>query len=273
MLLNELRSESPGEPSAVDPAECAALPFQPLDKTSFIPLAAQMLAQLEAMIRSGKLPVGQPMPGEEQLASVYGVSRPAVRHTMELLCQRGYVVRQKGRGTFVSRPQVVRHLGRVMSFSEEIRALGMEPGARVVAFGRRAAGDDQAQQLAIFRGTPVFHLQRVRTADGVPMAIEDCFLELTRFAGLEKIDFTHRSLYAVLREQYGVRLTRVDESVEAHAASRAEARLLEVLPRTALLRVRRTVWGADGRPVEAAESLYRGDRYRVLLHTSAHRSI
>jgi GntR family transcriptional regulator len=256
-------------PSAPEEALSTSLPFRPLDKTSFIPLAAQMLAQLEGMIRAGKLEVGQPMPSEESLAGIYGVSRPAVRQTLELLRNRGYVVRRKGRGTFVSRPRVVKKLGEVASFSEEIEALGLVPGARVVSAVRRPAGADTALQLGIFRGTPVFHLQRVRTADGVPIAAEDSCVELARFAGIEQIDFTDRSLYRLLREQYGVRLMRMEAAVEAHAASRAEARLLEVAPRTCLLRVQRTVWGADGRPVETTESLYRGDRYRVVVPSPA----
>jgi GntR family transcriptional regulator len=254
--------------SVPDQARHGSLPFQPLDKTSFISLSAQMMAQLEGMIRSGRLQVGELMPSEELLAEVYGVSHPAVRHTMELMRNRGYVVRLKGRGTFVCRPRVTRKLGQVVSFTEEIEALGMEPSARVVSSGRRTAGSDAAQQLAIFRGTPVYHLDRVRLADGVPVAIESSCVELARFDGIEKLDFTQLSLYRVLREQYSVRFTRVDELVEAHAASRAEGRLLEVPPRTCLLRIRRTVWGADSRPVEASESLYLGDRYRVELNTS-----
>jgi len=271
MVMSMMDSSSAG-PSVPERAEGDPLPFQPLDKTSFISLPAQMLAQLEGMIRTGRLQVGEPMPGEDLLAEVYGVSHPAVRQTMELLRNRGYVVRRKGRGTFVSQPRVLKQLGQVVSFSEEMEAVGMEAGARVIGAGRRAAGTDVAQQLVIFRGTPVFHLERVRVANGVPIAIEDSCVELARFKGIEKIDFTNRSLYQLLREEYGIRFTRVDEVVEAHPASRAEARLLEVAPRTSLLRVRRTVWGGDGRAVEAAESLYLGDRYRVVLNTSSRKS-
>ena len=244
------------------------LPIQPLDKTSFIPLAAQVMAQLEGMIRAGRLPVGEPLPPDELLASAYGVSQPTVRQALEMLRNRGYAVRRKGRGTFASRPGVIRKLGQVVSFTDEIQALGMVPGARVVQAGKRPAGSEVARQLAIFRGTPIFELTRVRTADGVPVAIETSSVELARFVGVESISFAERSLYSVLREQYRVRFTRVDESVAAHAASRAEARWLEVPPRTSLLRIRRTVWAADGRPVEASESLFRGDRYQVVLDST-----
>jgi len=239
--------------------------YQPLDKTSFIPVPAQILAQMEGMIRSGKLAEGDPVPSEEELSRGYGVSRPAARHALELLRNRGYVVRLKGRGTFVSRPKVEKNIAGVKGFTEELEELGMAAGARVLSAGRKVAGADAAFRLTIFRGTPVFCLRRVRLAGGLPVAIEESSIELARFPGIEKIDFAANSLYRVLHEQYGVRFTRVDEVLEAHAASRAEARLLEVSPRTSLLYIERTVWGSDGRPVETVQSSFRGDRYRAVL--------
>jgi GntR family transcriptional regulator len=254
-----------GDPETEGQMAGRQLVYQPLDKTSFIPLPAQILAQLEGMIRAGKLAEGDPVPGEEDLSQGYGVSRPAARQALDLLRNRGYVVRWKGRGTFVSRPKVEKNIAEVVGFTAELEALGIAAGARVVSAGRRAAGADAAIRLTIFRGTPVFCLRRVRLADGLPVAIEESSIELARFPGIEKIDFAEDSLYRVLREQYGVRFTRVDEVLEAHAASRAEARLLEVSPRTSLLYVERTVWGSDGRPVETSQSSFRGDRYRAVL--------
>ena len=247
--------------------EAGAFLFQPLDKTSFISVALQIQAQLEGQIRSGRLVVGDPMPSDERLSQIYGVSRPAARQALELLRNRGYAVRMKGRGTFVSRPRVEKNLALASGFTAEMEALGIAVSSRVISAGRRAAGPDVARQLAIFRGTPVFCLRRVRVADDMPVAIEESCIELARFVGIEKIDFSSNSFFRTLREQFQVRFTRVDESVEVHPASRAEGRLLEVAPRSCLLAIRRTLWGADGRPVESSVSLYRGDRYRAVLST------
>jgi GntR family transcriptional regulator len=246
-------------------AASESLSFQPLDKTSFIPLPAQILAQLQGMIHSGRLAEGDLLPGEEQLSQAYGVSRPAARHALEMLRNLGFVVRKKGRGTFVTRPKVEKDIGHVEGFTAEMQRLGICAGARVLSACHRPAGADVAKRLAIFRGTPIFYLRRLRLAGSLPIAIEESCMELARFPGIDKLDFTDNSLYGVLREQYGVRFSRADEVLEAQAAGRAEARLLAVTPRSSLLLIRRTVWGVDGRPVEAADSYYRGDRYRAVL--------
>jgi len=243
-----------------------ALPFQPLDKTSFIPLPDQMQAQLMGMIRTGKLAVGDALPGEEELARIYGVSRVAGRRALEQIEGLGYAVRQKARGTFVTRPRMERVLGRPTSFTEEIERMGLVTSARVLAAHKTTATPDVARQLEVFRGTPLFHLRRLRAVGGEPLLIEESFLELERFSGIAKIDFADRSLSRTLAEQYGVRAARIDESVAAEPAGRREARLLGISPRSSLLSVARTVRDAEGKAFTAVRALYRGDRVRVVFN-------
>ena len=269
MPMNDQTNATGEEAEARKPEASASLSFQPLDKTSFIPLPAQILAQLQGMIHSGCLAEGALVPGEEQLSEAYGVSRPAARQALEMLRNLGFVVRRKGRGTFVTRPKVEKNIGTVDGFTAEMQRLGILAGSRVLSAGHRPAGADVARRLAIFRGTPTFCLRRLRLAGGQPVAIEESCMELARFPGIDKIDFAEQSLYGVLRQQYGVHFSRADEILEARAAGRAEARLLEVTPRSSLLLVRRTVWSIDGRPVEAADSYYRGDRYRAVFNLHA----
>ena len=87
--------------------------------------------------------------------------------------------------------------------------------------------------------------------------------------GSDQIDFASSSLYQTLRERYGIRVSRADEILEARAASRDEAELLEIPRRSSVLVMSRTLWNVDGKPVEMAHSVYRGDRYRAVLSIPA----
>ena len=247
----------------------AALPFQPLDKTSFIPLVDQVQAQLMGMIRSGRLVVGDRLPGEEELARIYGISRVAGRKALEQIESLGYAARQKARGTFVARPRMERVLGRATGLTEEIERLGLSVGSRVLAAHTITATPDVARQLDVFRGTPVFHLRRLRLVAGEPLVIEENFLELVRFPEIAKIDFTDRSLSRTLAENYSLRAVRIDESVSAANAGRREARLLGITPRASLLSVERTVRDGEGKVFAAVRALYRGDRVRVVFEAPA----
>ena len=257
-------THAPNEENDEAPVQ-VALPFHPIDKTSIVGLAEQIQAQLLALIHSGQLAVGVALPGEVELGQIFGVNRTVSRKAMLQIEALGYAVRMKGHGTFVTQPKIAICMNGVTGLTAEMQLLGLQAGARLLTAERREAKADVALRLGIFRGTPVFHLRRLRTVNGRPLAIEESFLELGRFAGIQKLDFNNRSLYAVLDEIYGVKMARCEAALESVSAGRREARLLEIAPRACLLQVTRTVYAAHGHPVEMSSTLYRGDRVRAVL--------
>lgn len=254
---------------AAQDREARNLHFEPLDKTSFTPLYFQIQTNLLKMIKAGELRAGDPVPSEEELSRVYGVSRMTTRQALQSLKNQGYATGQKGRGTFVTQPKVEKDIAHLAGFTAEMRTLGMRASSRVLEAVSAAADDDVATQLLVLPGAPIFRLVRLRFADGMPMAIEEGSLSRERFPGIETIDFRIASLYQTLRERYGVSINSADEILEARAANRKESDLLEIPPRSSLLVISRILRSADGKPIEAARSLYRGDRYRAVLKVFA----
>jgi GntR family transcriptional regulator len=257
-------------PDSAKPARSAPKwDFEPIDKNSFIPIYFQIQTQLLEMIKLGRLHPGDPLPSEEELSRVYGVSRMTSRHALQSLKGQGFATRVVGQGTFVSQPKVEKDITHLCGFTAEMRALGMKPTSRVLEAKTIAATPEVASQLAVAVGSPIFNLRRLRLADGLPVAIEQIWLSQDRFPGIDKVDLAHLSLYQTLRERYDIRVSRADEILESRAAHRSEAELLEMAPRVSLLVISRTLWDSGGKPVETAHSLYRGDRYRAVLSIPA----
>jgi GntR family transcriptional regulator len=245
------------------------LPFKPLDKSSYIPMYAQIQTQLRNMIQTSKLKPGDALPSEEELGRVYGISRMTARQALQGLKMQGLAARHKGLGTFVTQPKVEKDIAHLCGFTAEMQALGMKPSSQVLSAETTVASESAASSLAIKPGAPVFCLRRLRFADGSPLAVEESTLSLERFPGIEKINFARHSLYATLRQNYGVHFALADEILEAHAAGQTEARLLNLPLRSCLLIISRVLWSADNQPLEMARSLYRGDRYRAVLRIPA----
>jgi GntR family transcriptional regulator len=63
----------------------------------------QVADDLRADIESGALPADSKLPGEVELAEIYGVARATVRSAVWDLRERGLVTVTLGRGTFVTR--------------------------------------------------------------------------------------------------------------------------------------------------------------------------
>ncbi len=204
---------------------------------------------------------GAAMPSERMLAERYAVARGTVRSEIDRLAAEGAVERVQGRGTFVAPPRVAQ-AQTLSSFSEDMRARGHQPGSTVLRHEVVPAGEDVARRLGLQAGEPVLRVQRLRTADGRPMALEEAFLPAGRFPGLEADALAAGSLFERL-EREGVRLHGARQRVVAVVVVGAQARLLGVEPGTPGLRFDTDVVDEALAPVTTATTLYRGDRYAI----------
>jgi GntR family transcriptional regulator len=245
------------------------LNFIPLDKNSFTPMYFQIKTQLLKMIQSGQLHAGDTLPSETELSRIYSVSRMTSRQALQTLKNQGYISRHKGTGSFVSQPRVEKDIAHLCGFTAEMRALGLHATSQILEAGVSPASAEVASTLGVAVNAPIFHMLRIRLADKLPIAIEEIRLPYERFHGVEKLNFSRLSLYQTLREQYGIRMSRADEILEARVATHREADLLEIKARSSVLVISRTLWSTDGLPVEAGHSIYRGDRYRAVLRIPA----
>jgi GntR family transcriptional regulator len=131
------------------------------------------------------------------------------------------------------------------------------------------ASEVVARHLALVPGSPVVHLERVRTADGEPMALERTHLPAQRLPGLESADLTDASLYELLERNWGVRVADADQWASVVRLTGDEAALLQIDADHPALLFQRVTRDPAGTPVEYVRSLYRGDRYEV--HTRLER--
>jgi GntR family transcriptional regulator len=105
----------------------------------------------------------------------------------------------------------------------------------------------------------------VRTADGEPLGIEEAFLPLPRFAGLEGADLEGGSLFEVLEERFAAVPAFAEQHVVAVAIDADDAERLRVASGYPGLRFRTLMLDAGERPLIDAWSLFRGDRYEIRL--------
>jgi GntR family transcriptional regulator len=233
------------------------------------PKGEQIRAALTSLVQSSR--AGMLLPSERVLAEHFDVARMTVRSCLVDLESQGLVERIPGRGTFVREPRVS-HSEVFRSFSEDMRRRGMKPGSRDLSIRTRGAGRELAERLGIEPGSPVFHVERVRTADGKPMAVERTNLSADRFPGLERWLDTSASLYQVLGEEFGVRLESAEQRVSIARLSAREAAKLDTAPRDPAFLIERRSMDNMGHTIEFGRSLYRADRYEILMHVS-HRDI
>lgn len=236
-----------------------------LNRRDPLPLYYQLKELLKDLIDQAKISPHQQLPSEQKLAQRYGISRMTARRTLDELVSEGYVYRAQGRGTFVAEPKLRQSLMLLTSFSEDMRARGLQPGAKVVDVDVLRQ-PSVAQKLQSETDERLIKVQRVRLANDQPMALETSFLRRRFCAGLETTDLTHSSLYEVLASNYGVGLGHAEQTLEAKLADAYEAEILDIEPGSAVLLMERLTFLEDhATPVEFVTSTYRADRYKFFI--------
>lgn len=250
-------------------AEAASTPGLPtLDRRDARPLHRQLSDALRRQIAAGDLRSGDLLPSEHTLIARHGVSRGTVRQALATLRAEGLIGGSQGRPLAVRSADLTQPLGELISFSAWVRSLGKTPSGEVCEAGTRPSTTEEAAVLALNAGDAVFHLIRLRLADGVPLMIERTTFPVHIGDLLSGIDLDRDSIYAVLARR-GIVFASARHLLGAIAASRTDARLLGIPLHAPLLRVRRHAVSPSGQPLEWSDDRYLGERVNFAVENTA----
>jgi GntR family transcriptional regulator len=236
----------------------------PLDPTGALPLYRQLERALKNAIDNRVLLPDDALPAERDLALDFAVSRITVRKALDGLVGEGLLHRRQGSGNFVA-GRVEKNFSALTSFSEDMRARGRVPTS---SWLRRSAGTVTPEEALALRASPgsaVYRFERLRYADGAPMALEHATILAS---ALESLEAVGDSLYEAL-EALDQRPVRALQRLRAVLLSEEQAQLLNANVGDAGLMVERIGALRDGRVVEMSHSLYRGDTYDFVAELSS----
>jgi GntR family transcriptional regulator len=242
----------------------------PLDEQSRAPLYQQLRRALRDAIADNRLAAEEALPPERELAEEFGVSRITVRKALDALVGEGMLTRRQGAGTFVA-PQgearVEKSFSALSSFSEDMISRGRKPESVWLSRTSGAVTPEESLTLGLSPGSLVYRFNRIRYADGEPMALEH-----STVAGycLPSELAVNESLYEAL-DRHSARPVRALQRLRAVLFTGERAKLLGVEDGAPGLFIERRGFLKDGRAVEVTRSYYRGDAYDFVaeLNTSA----
>lgn len=229
-------------------------------RSTGVPYYVQVAAAVRTLLRDGRWRPGELIPSESGLCEMFGVSRTAIRQALAELVDEGLLQKEKGRGTFVSRPQVTLAVQEMRGFFDEMADRGRTVETTVLRQEVVPVPPSVAPELGLPMHADVVCLERVRSVAGEPLVHVATYLPLRRFERLLHVDLSHSSLYAVLSEQFGVEVRGGRRRIDAVAADATQARLLGIKARTPVLRVSATNVDADDVAFEHFEAWYRADQ-------------
>jgi GntR family transcriptional regulator len=208
------------------------------------------------------------VPGEHELCREYDVSRHTIREALRALRAEGVISSHRGRGSVVPPSAFSQRLGAVYSLFRSVESQGAIQVSDVLR--QEAATDPEvAERLGLAPDTRLVVLERLRRADGIPLAHDTSWLPYDLAAPLLDADFRHTALYDELA-RLGTVVDAGHERIVASVGDSDVARLLDVPSGAPILRIQRLGRAGD-RSVEWRETSVRGDRFALETEWTTHR--
>ncbi|MFV3073719.1 GntR family transcriptional regulator [Niveispirillum fermenti] len=233
---------------------------------SSLPVYHQLYVVLRQQIIDGAYSATTPLPTEMALSAEFNLSRVTVRRALELLEREGLVVRRQGVGTFpapqeggASSPQ------RLSGLIENLITIGVETTAQTLGFDADILLPPHAcAALKLSAGSRGVWLERLRSHKDKPVSVTGVYLPAGSASLLQGKTLDDQPVVRVL-EQAGIIPVSAEQTISAIAANDHVAEKLGVAIGSPVIRLRRTVFDRDGKPILHQQSLYNPDRYEYYM--------
>lgn len=220
-----------------------------IEKTSPIPVYLQLKNILKGSILSGEIGQNEMIPSETQLAETYKITRTTVRRAISELVNENLLRSEHGKGTFVSLKPLSYSMWNFNSFTDYVQKKGKTPASRVLT-----------TEVQFIDGKEYYRLERARGIQEdnsiLFLTVDVSLIPLDRFPGIMKYDFSKRSLYDVMRKEYGIAPKVVELVIKPHIVDPRIARIFGVAENIPLLMVKGDVSSEDNLHVEKTQVIY-----------------
>ena len=219
-------------------------------------------------IARGVFPPESQLPTEKELAQRFDVNRHTVRRAVQALEQRGLLLVEQGRGSFVVRDAIDYAVGPRTRFSENLLAQGRAPATDLLFSGEEAANAEVARQLKVRPGSKVIRLDTLGRADGRPISFGRHYFPARRAHGIIEIFPTVKSITKALRQLGVEESRRVSTRVTARYPTPEEAHLLRMAKTQPMLITEGVNVETSGRPIEYAIGGFASDRVQLVINSA-----
>jgi len=211
---------------------------------------------------------GDRFPTEEELIEAFGLSRTTVRRSMQMIVDRGLVVRRQGKGTFVTGSRPIQSANTLAPFVESFTAAGIRPTVHLQTFSWLSSSDPLPEGLE-GRGASFLLARRLYESDGTPLAVAEIYLPRHIGAEVTLADIEQHPIYQVLKERLGRDPRQARLRVTMQEPPEHIAALLDVAGLSHVARLERTTDDSSGEFLEYTMTHIHPDAFELVADVAA----
>lgn len=235
-----------------------------LNKDSPVPLYYQIKESIQEALDEGVFKVGECIPSEMELCSIFEVSRPTVRQAISELVSEGALRKEKGKGTFVANKKFnYGSMQDIVTYYDKLIQRGYNPKTDVLEKEIIRATKKLSEKLKLELHDKVIKIKRLRKIDEEPIVIITNHIPSKLCPGLMEIDLKDKSLYRVIAENYGLQLERSEVVFYPGLTDKIDAQLLHQQKGDPLQIVNTVSIAESGVVFDYFESKFRGNYGKI----------
>jgi GntR family transcriptional regulator len=234
-----------------------------LDRTSDVPLHAQLADHIGNLIHSGRVAPGQLLPAELDVGAHFDVSRITVRQAMAKLVADGLISRRRGSGTYVRGNPVTHHFAH--SFEDELLAEHADLKLTIKSWKKVIPPRKVQQVFGTSRKKKFYRIERLKLVDGKPIGWELRYMPHATGDSFNKTDLETKPIYQLLFLAGLPQVQRIVSTVLSLRAPPKLAKLLQVRKNEPLLVREQTYLSANSVPLMHGIVAFIGERYRFVF--------
>lgn len=238
-----------------------------LKQDSSVPLYQQLKSIIKDKIEKKELKPSEKIPSEAELIQEFKVSRITVRNALSELVEEGYLVKEHGKGTFVSEPKIIKKIRHRMSFTESCKEAGLKPTS-VVITKEILETHASKEKLELEDNDKILHIERLRYADEDAVAIEHMYFSYKKYGFLLEEPLTG-SIYKILEQKFSLDLLNKNiknkSILSVENAGWRNGNLLNLSSTEPLFVIDAIVFDDNEMPVYVGKDYMVGSRYCFML--------
>lgn len=236
-----------------------------LDHNSSKPLHVQAEELLRNLIDSEEYKSGKYLPNEVELSQRLNISRNTLRQAINKLVFEGLLIRKKGVGTKVVQKGIVSGVKNWLSFSQEMKMLGIEIRNFELHISWKRPNDEICNFFNLDKENPTkcIVLERVRGKKEYPFVYFISYFN-PNIPLIGEEDFT-RPLYELLENDYQITVKTSKEKISARLAGELIAEKLDIKAGDPILIRERFVYDTQQVPIEYNIGYYRADSFTYTI--------
>jgi DNA-binding GntR family transcriptional regulator len=236
-----------------------------INKYSNVPLYSQLKQLIIKKIESGEYQGDSRIPSEQELCEQYDISRPTVRQAISELTNNGYLYKEKGKGTFVTKSKSKVDIKNFSGFTDSILD-SQDPGQHDILSLRTVKLDEASFLEKVFAvqghsSNMEFAEIKFITADkNSVLAYNTSYIPLSLFPDIIEDIRNKKPSYDILRGKYPLLPVKTKSSLEIVYTDQTDAQYLQVQSGYPIIKIQNELYSKSGQVVELVVAKYRADK-------------